>query len=71
MTTLTSNQYNLLKFFREEECIVQVQDSKTGKILSYKKTIGKYVCKVEALRAVLETDYFIKLIENAEIARDK
>jgi hypothetical protein len=29
------------------------------------------VCKVEALRAVLETDYFIKLIEKAEIIRDK
>ena len=57
--------------FREEECIVEVKDCKNGKTLSYKKTIGKYVCKVEAIKAVLETDYFIKLIEKAEIAREK
>lgn len=40
------------------------------KSLSYKKTIGKYVFKVEPHRAILENDYFIKLIEKAESSRD-
>lgn len=46
-----------------------MKDATTGKTLSYKKTIGKYVCKVEPHRAILEHDYFIKLIEIAEEKR--
>jgi len=50
---------------------VDVKDPITGKNLQYRKTIGKYVCKVEPVRAVLEQDYFIQLIEKAEKAREK
>jgi hypothetical protein len=57
--------------YRENECIVNVKDPIKGKNLSYKKTIGKYVCKVDPIRAILEPDYFIKMIEEAEIKRGK
>jgi hypothetical protein len=43
-----------------------VKDIVTGEILPYKKFINKYVVKVETHRAILEPDYFIKLIELAE-----
>jgi len=36
-----------------------VKDPISGKNLQYKKTIGKYVCKVEPIKAVLEPGYFI------------
>ena len=43
----------------------------TGETLSYRKYINKYVVKVEPHRAILEPDYFIKLIEMAEHCRDE
>lgn len=57
--------------YSEDECIVDVKDPISGKNLRYNKTIGKYVCKVEPIRVILEQDYFIQLIEKAEKARDK
>ena len=39
--------------------------------MPYRKFINKYVVKVEPHRAVLEADYFIKLIEMAEQRRDE
>jgi len=69
MTMLTSKILHLT-INREEECIVDVKDPISGKNLSYTKTIGKYVCKVEPLRVILEPDYFISLIERAEKLRE-
>lgn len=50
---------------------MDVKDPINGMNLSYKKTNGKYVCKVDPIRVVLEPDYFIQLIEQAEKLRDK
>jgi hypothetical protein len=58
-------------FFREEDCIVDVRDVITKEIVPYKKFINRYVVKVEPHRAILEPDYFIKMIEMAEINRDE
>lgn len=54
----------------EDDCVVDVHDPFTAKSLSYKTTIDKYVCKVEPCKALMEEDYFIKLIEIAEKKRD-
>jgi hypothetical protein len=43
----------------------------TGEQLAYRKFINKYVFKVESHRAILEPDYYIKLIEQAELTRDE
>jgi hypothetical protein len=53
----------------EEDCVVEVKEARSGKTLSYAKTVEKYVCKVEPHKAILEHDYFIKLIEVAEKKR--
>ena len=53
-------------YFRDEDCIVDVRDIITKDIVSYKKFIGRYVVKVEPNRAIMEPDYFIKMIEIAE-----
>jgi hypothetical protein len=50
---------------------VEVRDVVKGRGLQYRKTIWKYVCKVEPVRAVIEHDYFIQLIEKAEKAREQ
>jgi len=41
----------------------------TGDSIEHKKFVDKYVVKVESHRAILEADYFIKLIEHAEQKR--
>ena len=51
--------------------MVDVKDPTTGKTISYKNSIGKYVFKVEPHRAILEDDYFIRLIIEAEKVRGK
>ena len=51
---------------RGEDCIVDVRDVVTGEQIPYNKFINKYVVKVEPHRAILEPDYFIKCIEQAE-----
>jgi hypothetical protein len=45
---------------------VDVRDVVSNEALPYKKFINKYVFKVEPHKAILEQDYFIKLIEMAE-----
>jgi hypothetical protein len=54
----------------DEDCIVDVRDVVTSEIVSYKKFLNRYVVKVEPHRAILEVDYFIKMIELAEQSRD-
>ena len=39
-------------------------------MIPYKKFINRYVVYVEPHRAILEPDYFIKMIEIAERSRD-
>jgi hypothetical protein len=77
MITLTS-KFNFIPqiltnsiFCRDEDCIVDVRDVVTKDVVSYNKFIGRYVIKVEPHRAILEPDYFIKMIELAEQNRDE
>jgi hypothetical protein len=58
-----------LNFFSGDNCQVDVIDAIKGASLPYKKFIDKYVVKVEPHRAIMEPDYFIKLIELAEQKR--
>lgn len=53
-----------------EDCIVDVRDVISKEIVSYNKMKNRYVVKVEPHRAILEPDYFIKMIEMAESNRD-
>lgn len=68
--------YNTLHIFfddrahAEDDCIIDVRDAVTKEVLPYKKFINKYVVKVEPHRAILEGDYFIKMIELIERNRD-
>jgi hypothetical protein len=48
-----------------------VRDQITGEVIPYKKFIDMYVVKVHPHRAILEPDYFVKMIEIAEIKRDE
>lgn len=52
-------------------CIVDVRDLVTGEPLAYEKFMDMYVVKVHPHRAILEADYFVKLIEKCEIKRDE
>lgn len=55
----------------DDDCIVDVRDAITNEIIPYKKFINRYVIQPEPHRAILETDYFIKQIEQAERTRDE
>lgn len=61
-----SKSSKIIIFFREFDCNIDVRDVINGEALPYRKFINKYVVKVEPHRAILEPDYFIKLIEFAE-----
>lgn len=54
-----------------DACIVDVRDQITGEAIPYKKFLDMYVVKVHPHRAVLEPDYFVKMIELAETKRDE
>ena len=54
-----------------DSCVVDVRDVISGEEIPYKKYINKYVMRVEPHRAILEPDYFIKLLEQAEQERDQ
>ena len=43
-----------------------MRDVVSQKVVPYKQFKDKYVIKVEPHKAVLDPDYFIKLIESAE-----
>lgn len=59
-------------YFREDKTNgVDVRDVVTGEILHCQKFLNKYVIKTESHRAIMEPDYFIKLIEMAESLRDQ
>lgn len=48
-----------------------MRDVVTGKQIPFEKFIDMYVVKVHPTRAILEMDYFIKMIEEAELRRDE
>jgi len=48
-----------------------VRDLVTGEAIPYKKFMDMYVVKVHPHRAILESDYFVKQIENCVIKRDE
>lgn len=52
------------------DCIVDVRDVVTGEKLPFEQVIDMYVVKVHPHRAILEPDYFVKLIETAVAKRD-
>ena len=49
-----------------DDCCIDVRDVVTGRELPFEKFINMYVVKVHPTRAILENDYFIKMIEDAE-----
>ena len=71
MTMLESNFICNNTINRGFDCNVDVRDVITGEGIAYHKFINKYVVKVEPHRAILEPDYFIKLIDFAEQRRDE
>ena len=54
----------------DEDCIVDGRDLFADELISSHKMKGRYVIKVEPHRAILEPDYFCKMIEAAEKNRD-
>ena len=55
----------------DDDCIVDVRDVITGEIVPYNKFMNRYVVRAEPNRAILEVDYFIKMIEACEQNRDE
>jgi len=55
----------------DDDCIVDARDVFTSEVITYGKMINKYVVKVDPLKAILEPDYFVKLIDVCEVARDQ
>ena len=53
------------------KCVVDVRDVGLGQPIAYKKFINMYVVKVDPIKAILEPDYFVKLIEQAVLMRDE
>jgi len=53
------------------KCVVDVRDVVIGEPIAYKKFINMYVVKVDPIKAILEPDYFVKLIEQAVLMRDE
>ena len=52
------------------ECCVDVRDLMTGQPMSYQQTKDQYLVHCDPHRAILETDYFIRCIEQCEENRD-
>lgn len=53
-----------------EQCRLEVRDVISGEKLPFESFINIYAAQVEPHRALLESDYFLKLIEMCEITRD-
>lgn len=61
--------YNLLLFSRDENCVVDVFDVVDGSRIPFKKSLNKYLVKVDALDILKGSDVFLKAIEICEKAR--
>mmetsp|Transcript_4984 Transcript_4984/g.3425 ORF Transcript_4984/g.3425 Transcript_4984/m.3425 type:complete len:187 (-) Transcript_4984:90-650(-) len=55
----------------EDDCIVDVRDVVTSERIPYQKFMDLYVVKVHPHRAILEPEYFIKMIEQVEENRSE
>jgi len=68
--------YNTLHIFFDsklglgDQCRLDVRDVITNKPIPFKNFINIYAAVVEPHRAILESDYFMKLIEMCEMTRD-
>jgi hypothetical protein len=67
----TQHIYFDAKWIEQEQCRITVKDIITGSEISFKDSINKFIAVVETHRAVLEPDYFMKLIEMCEYTRDQ
>jgi len=54
-----------------DESALECRDIVTGKEIGFDKCINMYMVKVHPTRAILEMDYFIKMIEVCETKRDE
>lgn len=77
LLTVDQADYNTQHIFFDDnadegdECIVDVRDIITGEKIDQGKYMDMYVVKAQPHRAILESDYFIKMIEAAESKRDE
>lgn len=55
----------------DDKCRLDVMDLITNEKLSFKSIINIYTAVVEPHRALMESDYFLKLIEMCEFTRDQ
>ncbi len=69
-------EYNTLHIYFDsrlglgEDCRLDVKDLITNESIPFQKFINIYAALVEPHRALLEQDYFLKLIEMCEMTRD-
>ena len=69
LLTVDQADYNTQHIFFDDnaddgdECIVDVRDVITGEKIEQHKYMNMYVVKVHPHRAILESEYFIKMIE--------
>ena len=54
-----------------DDCRISVRDIITDNEIPFKDSINKYIAMVEPHRAVVEPDYFMKLIEMCEFTKDQ
>ena len=66
LTAIIDRKIIPLNICRGETSSTDVRDVVTGEDIPFKKANNKYVVRVEPHRAILEPDYFIKMIEIAE-----
>lgn len=52
-------------------CIVDARDVITGQQIPHETAMNSYVVKVHPQRAILESDYFVKLIDQCVLNRDE
>lgn len=67
----TQNIFFDAKCIEGDQCRISVRDIITDSEIPYKDAINKFIAVVETHRAVLEADYFMKLIEMCEYTRDQ
>jgi Dpy-30 motif len=69
---IDENDYNVQHIFFDDNIgidhpkIVDVRDVVTGESISFKKTINKYIFRVDPYKAVVEQDYFYKAVQACE-----
>ena len=67
----TQHIYFDAKWGLGDDCRISVRDIITNNEIPFKDAINKYIAMVEPHRAVVEPDYFMKLIEMCEYTKDQ